>query len=39
MSLPVAGSGEMAGTVAELPKGNRITDFIGLGMVAKTLPS
>src|SRR5664279_3268697 len=29
---------EMARTVAELPKGNRITDFISLGVVAKTFP-
>jgi hypothetical protein len=28
----------MARTVAELPKGNRITDFISLGVVAKTFP-
>jgi len=28
----------MARTVAELPKGNRITDFISLGVVTKTFP-
>lgn len=28
----------MARTIAELPKGNRITDFISLGVVAKTFP-
>lgn len=28
----------MARTVAELPKGNRITDFISLGVVAKAFP-
>ncbi|MGH8338285.1 MAG: IS4 family transposase, partial [Gammaproteobacteria bacterium] len=28
----------MARTVAELPKGTRITDYIGLGVLAKTFP-
>jgi len=28
----------MARTLAELPKGSRITDYIGLGVVAKTFP-
>jgi len=28
----------MARTLAELPKGNRITDYISLGVVAKTFP-
>lgn len=28
----------MARTVAELPKGSRITDFISLGVIAKTFP-
>ena len=28
----------MARTVAELPKGSRITDYISLGVVAKTFP-
>ena len=28
----------MARTVAELPKGARITDYITLGVVAKTFP-
>jgi len=28
----------MARTIAELPKGNRITDFISLGVVTKTFP-
>ena len=28
----------MARTVAELPKGTRITDYISLGVVAKTFP-
>ncbi|MBM4275200.1 MAG: IS4 family transposase, partial [Deltaproteobacteria bacterium] len=29
----------MARTVAELPKGSRITDYISLGVVAKTFPA
>ena len=29
----------MARTVAELPSGTRITDFISLGVVAKTFPA
>ena len=28
----------MARTLAELPKGSRITDYISLGVVAKTFP-
>jgi len=28
----------MARTVAELPKGARITDFISLGVISKTFP-
>ena len=28
----------MARTIAELPKGSRITDYISLGVVAKTFP-
>jgi len=28
----------MARTLAELPKGSRITDYISLGVVAKTYP-
>lgn len=28
----------MARTVAELPSGSRITDYISLGVVAKTFP-
>ncbi|MBU4233298.1 MAG: transposase domain-containing protein, partial [Proteobacteria bacterium] len=28
----------MARTIAELPKGIRITDYISLGVVAKTFP-
>jgi hypothetical protein len=30
--------GQMARTVATLPKGSRITDFISLGVIAKTFP-
>jgi hypothetical protein len=29
---------QMARTLAELPKGSRITDYISLGVVAKTFP-
>lgn len=29
----------MARTLAELPKGSRITDYINLGMLSKTFPS
>ena len=28
----------MARTIAELPKGTRITDYISLGVLAKTFP-
>ena len=28
----------MARTVAELPKGTRITDYISLGVISKTFP-
>ena len=28
----------MARTVAELPKGARITDYISLGVISKTVP-
>ena len=28
----------MARTIAELPKGSRITDYVSLGVVAKTFP-
>ena len=28
----------MARTIAELPKGSRITDHISLGVIAKTFP-
>lgn len=28
----------MARTLAELPKGSRITDYISLGVIAKTFP-
>ncbi len=38
MCHPIAGSGKMARAVAGLPKGSRITDFISLGVVAKTFP-
>lgn len=33
-----AGGMEMARTLAELPKGSRITDYVSLGVVAKTFP-
>jgi hypothetical protein len=29
----------MARTLAELPKGSRITDYVSLGVVAKTFPA
>ncbi|MCH8926072.1 MAG: transposase domain-containing protein, partial [Proteobacteria bacterium] len=29
---------QMARTVAELPKGARITDYISLGVISKTFP-
>jgi hypothetical protein len=29
----------MARTVAELPSGSRITDYISLGVITKTFPS
>jgi hypothetical protein len=29
----------MARTVAELPSGSRITDYVSLGVIAKTFPS
>jgi len=32
------GGVEMARTLAELPKGSRITDYVSLGVVAKTFP-
>src|SRR4030043_1952320 len=32
------GGAEMARTLAELPKGARITDYISLGVLAKTFP-
>jgi hypothetical protein len=38
MCHPNAGGGAMARTVAELPKGNRITNFISHAVVAKTFP-
>ena len=38
MCHPIAGSGKMARAIAGLPKGSRITDFISLGVVAKTFP-
>jgi len=30
---------EMARTLAELPKGSRITDYVSLGVLGKTFPS
>jgi len=33
------GGVEMARTLAELPKGSRITDYVSLGVLAKTFPS
>src|SRR5208283_5661818 len=38
MCHSITGGEEMARTAAELPKGTRITDFISLGVVAKTFP-
>ena len=35
----MAGARRMARTTATLPKGNRITDFISLGVIAKTFPA
>jgi len=35
----MAGGPRMSRTVAELPRGTRITDFISLGVVAKTFPA
>jgi Insertion element 4 transposase N-terminal/Transposase DDE domain len=34
----IQGGGEMARTLAELPKGSRITDYVSLGVLAKTFP-
>src|SRR4030042_3165291 len=34
----MTGEPQMARTIAELPKGSRITDYISLGVVAKTFP-
>jgi hypothetical protein len=38
MCHPIAGGAEMARTLAELPKGSRITDYVTLGVLAKTFP-
>jgi hypothetical protein len=34
----IAGGAEMARTLAELPKGSRISDYVSLGVLAKTFP-
>jgi hypothetical protein len=34
----ITGGVEMARTLAELPKGSRITDYVSLGVLAKTFP-
>jgi hypothetical protein len=34
----MTGGQQMARTIAELPKGSRVTDYISLGVVAKTFP-
>lgn len=38
MRYLIQGGPHMARTLAELPKGSRITDYISLGVVAKTFP-
>src|SRR5436309_2024511 len=36
--LSESGTGQMARTIASLPDGSRITDYISLGVIAKTFP-
>jgi hypothetical protein len=36
--LSESGTGQMARTVASLPEGSRITDYISLGVITKTFP-